>query len=195
MEPIIADKQKPMLQQTSLAELKKGSNGISPLRKVLFLDFDGVMVSDRHQGQLTAIGCPLRDRFGAKFDPVCVEFLKKIIDSTDAGIVVTSTWKMEMGLDGIQQMWHARNLPGRVIGVTPDIDPIHRGNEIAAWLAVYSEECRYAIIDDAPFADFFRQEQLEHLFCVDERTGIDGNTMQLVVEHLIGMGGNNGEKK
>ena len=96
------------------------------MRKILFLDFDGVMVMDRYQTQLMASGSPLRDEHGAKFDPICVEFLKEIIDSTDAGIVVTSTWKMERGLDGMQRMWLARNLPGKVIGITPDIDPIHR---------------------------------------------------------------------
>lgn len=189
MKAIIADKQKQKLQQTPLVELEKGSNGIRPLRKVLFLDFDGVMVTDRYQEQMMATYSPLRDDYGAKFDPICVGFLKQIVDSTDAGIVVTSTWKMERGLDGMQRMWQARHLPGKVIGVTPDIDPIHRGNEIDAWLDAYGEGCRYAIIDDAPFADFFRQEQLEHLFCMDERTGIDGSTMQLVGEHLNGMAG------
>ena len=105
------------------------------MRKILFLDFDGVMVTDRYQDQLVASDNPIRDDYGAIFDPACVEYLQEIIDATDAEIVVTSTWKMNLGLDGIQQMWEARNLPGKVTGVTPDIDPIHRGNEIAAWLA------------------------------------------------------------
>lgn len=154
------------------------------MKKVLFLDFDGVMVTDRYQAQLTAINSPLRDEYGAKFDPVCVENLRHIIDSTDADIVVTSTWKMEMGLDGILQMWDARQLPGKVIGVTPDIDPIHRGNEITAWLDACGEECRYAIIDDCPILDFFNEEQLQHLFKVDERTGLDEETMNKIIEHL-----------
>ena len=81
-------------------------------------------------------------------------------------------------------MWNARHLPGNVIGVTPDIDPIHRGNEIAAWLNVCSEESRYVIIDDTPFMDFFREEQLEFLFRVDERIGIDESTVRKVVEYL-----------
>lgn len=154
------------------------------MKKVLFLDFDGVMVTDRHLMHLTDTRSPLRDEYGAKFDPVCVEYLAQIIDSTDAEIVVTSTWKMERGLDGMQRMWQARNLPGKVIGVTPDIDPIHRGNEIEAWLTTYGEGCRYAIIDDCPILDFFREEQLQHLFKVDERTGLDDATAKAIVEHL-----------
>ena len=154
------------------------------MRKILFLDFDGVIVTDRHQSQLMATNSPLRDEYGAKFDPVCIENLRRIIDSTDADIVVTSTWKMEKGLEGIQRMWQARHLPGKVIGVTPDIDPIHRGNEIEAWLTACGEVCRYAIIDDCPILDFFNEEQLQHLFKVDERTGLDDATAKMIVEHL-----------
>ena len=152
--------------------------------KVLFLDFDGVMVTDRYQAQLMATNSPLRDDYGAVFDPICVENLRQIIDATDAEIVVTSTWKMERGLDGIQKMWQVRQLPGRVTGVTPDIDPIHRGNEIQAWLDAQPDAVRYAIIDDCPILDFFREEQLQHLFKVDERTGLDDATAKAIVEHL-----------
>jgi len=155
-----------------------------PIKMIIFLDFDGVMVTDRYHAQLMATNSPLRDDFGSKFDPVCVENLRRIIDSTDAGIVVTSTWKMTLGLDGIRQMWEARNLPGKVIGVTPDIDPIHRGKEVQAWLDAQTGAVRYAIIDDCPILDFFREEQLPHLFKVDERTGLDEGTSTRVIELL-----------
>ena len=156
--------------------------------KILFLDFDGVMVTERHQTELMTAGSPLQDAYGSLFDPTCVKFLQEIIDSTDAGIVVTSTWKMTMGLDGIQRMWEERNLPGKVIGVTPEIDPIHRGDEIAAWLAAQTGAVRYAILDDCPILDFFREEQLQHLFRVDERTGLDENTASMSIYHLGRLG-------
>ena len=154
------------------------------MRKILFLDFDGVVVTDRYQDEQIASGGVLRDSHGAVFDPVCVENLRLIIDSTDADIVVTSTWKMERGLDGMQRMWQGRHLPGKVVGVTPDIDPIHRGNEIEAWLDAQTAAVRYAIIDDCPILDFFREEQQQHLFKVDERTGLDDATAKAIVEHL-----------
>lgn len=71
-----------------------------------------------------------------------------------------------------------------MIGVTPDIDPTHRGNEIDAWLDAYSEDCQYVIIDDTPFIDFFNKNQLEHLFQVDECTGIDEDTKRSIINHL-----------
>lgn len=155
------------------------------MKNILFLDFDGVMVTDRYQTQLMDDGPQLHvDEYGYKFDPVCVENLRQIIESTDAEIVVTSTWKMERGLSGIQRMWEARHLPGRVIGVTPDIDPIHRGNEIEGWLDANLGAVHYAIIDDCPFTEFFREEQLPFLFKVDERTGLDEETTKKIVENL-----------
>ena len=154
------------------------------MKKIIFLDFDGVLVTDRGQKHQLATNGTLRDEHGALFDPECVKCLKEIIDSTDAEIVVTSTWKMEMGLEGIRQMWSDRDLPGNVIGVTPDIDPIHRGDEIAAWLETFGEDCRYVIIDDTPFTDFFREEQLPHLFKVDEQVGITEVTARQVIAYL-----------
>ena len=151
------------------------------MKKIIFLDIDGVLVTDRGQKSQLATNGTLRDEHGALFDPLSVESLRQIIDSTDAEIVVTSTWKMEMGLEGIRQMWFDRDLPGKVVGVTPDIDPIHRGDEIAAWLDTCGEDCRYAIIDDTPFTDFFREEQHKYLFKVDERIGIDEETVKRII--------------
>ena len=153
-------------------------------KKILFLDFDGVMATDRYQTQLMVSNSPLRDSYGAMFDPACVECLKQIVNCTNAAIVVTSTWKMTMGLEGIQQLWDERDLPGNVIGVTPEIAPIYRGEEIEAWLAEYSTDCRYAIIDDAPFLDFFNEKQQQFLFKVDEQTGLDERTLLKVVKYL-----------
>ena len=148
-------------------------------RKIIFLDFDGVMLTDRHQQ-------PLQDEYGAVFDPACVEQLKQIINSTGADIVVTSTWKIDLGAGGIRMMWTDRHLPGKFIGVTPNINSIHRGEEIAAWLTAHGNDCRYAIIDDCPFTNFFQEEQLSHLFRVDERIGLDEDTAREVIGYLNG---------
>lgn len=151
---------------------------------IIFLDFDGVMVTNRHQQQLAATNRPLQDEYGAVFDPACVACLKTICDSTDADIVVTSTWKIDLGAGGIRIMWDDRHLQGKFRGVTPNIDPIRRGQEIAAWLAAHGSDCHYAIIDDCPFTDFFQEEQLPHLFQVNEHTGLDAETSQKIIDYL-----------
>lgn len=155
------------------------------MKKIIFLDFDGVMVTDKYLTQLMADGYSIEDEYGSFFDSDCVKNLKEIIDLTDAEIVVTSTWKMTLGLDGLQAMWETRNLPGKVVGVTPDIDSVHRGDEIAAWLAVNPSVVSYVIIDDYPILDFFREDQLQHLFKVDEMVGLDEETVKKVIDKLF----------
>ena len=143
------------------------------MEKVIFLDFDGVLATSRYNTQLSEKVQPWTDGFGTLFDPVCVDNMKLIIETTCADIVVTSTWKMKLGLDGIQTMWSERQLPGKVVGVTPDIDVVCRGNEIEAWLAEREKNICYAIIDD--------------VFVVDEWTGLDEGTARSVIEYLNGL--------
>ena len=133
--------------------------------KYLFLDFDGVLNTEFYQDLLMSQGKPFRDKYGPFFDPVAVEQLKRVIDSTYADIVIESSWKY-LGLDAMQEMWSDRQLPGKVIDITPssvsdqwlltvnldDIDPTMghcKGMEIASWLADYAgPDARYVIIDD-----------------------------------------------
>lgn len=131
--------------------------------KYLFLDFDGVLNTEFYQDLLLSLGKQWQDEHGAFFDPEAVKQLRRIIDVTQASIVIESSWKY-LGLKAIQEMWHARHLPGRVIDITPsyasdswlqaaglnETDLTHcKGIEIACWLFDHvSQETRYVIIDD-----------------------------------------------
>lgn len=63
------------------------------LMKVIFLDFDGVMATAHYDNYLNYMGLPENDKYGVVFDPDCIANLKRIIDATEADIVVSSTWK------------------------------------------------------------------------------------------------------
>lgn len=120
--------------------------------KVIFLDFDGVLASMdylRITGSLKneMILETNMDVYGSLFDPRCVLCLQWIIEKTKAKIVVSSVWKF-MGFEKILAMWDKRDLPGKIIDITPNIDGCScRGNEIAQWLQKNNCE-RYIIIDD-----------------------------------------------
>ena len=60
----------------------------SPMDKYLFLDFDGVLNTEFYQDLLMSQGSPYRDKHGLFFDPVAVEQLKRVIDSTHADIII-----------------------------------------------------------------------------------------------------------
>ena len=120
-------------------------------RKIIFLDFDGVLNTEHCQGLLQYQGKPWQDEYGAFFDPNAVKQMKRIIDATGADIVVESSWKY-LGLDTMKELWEVRNLPGKIIDITPssvsnehllDVDLenidtaiLHcKGMEIASWLS------------------------------------------------------------
>jgi hypothetical protein len=104
--------------------------------KIIFLDIDGVICVN----WIDQI-----DEFGHGFNNDYVKNLQTIIEKTDAKIVISSTWR-KSGLPEMQRMWEMRNLPGKVIDITPVLWT-KRGEEIAEYLR--ENPCdSYAIIDD-----------------------------------------------
>ena len=176
-------------------------------KPLLFLDFDGVLNTERHYAELKGNGQPYKDKYGPLFDPEAVANLQKIIKATDARIVVSSSWRY-LGLEELQRMWHDRNLSGNIVGITPlhtdddklletdlsQLDVItaemfssSRGSEIKAYfdevLEVSSESQRYIILDD--LKDVL-PEQEDHFIRIDPIVGITREDVERVVK-IIGM--------
>lgn len=152
-------------------------------KKIIFLDFDGVMDTSFMKISLTKERQALSDEYGLLFDEKCVENLKKIIDATNADIVVTSSWKLDMSLEKLQEMWKHRKLPGKVVGVTPNLIG-SRSEEISAWLEAHGgTDLRYVIIDDMS-ADYFDSPVAEHLINVNPYIGLDSKTADIVIKYL-----------
>lgn len=118
--------------------------------KVIFLDFDGVL-NVIPQGH---------DDFGGIFHPEFVENLGRIIEETDAKLIISSSWR-HMGLERLNRMWEQRGYPGEIIGITPDLrwgtpeeklepgeQKYVRGDEIQAILDQYYQITNYVILDD-----------------------------------------------
>ncbi len=150
-----------------------------PVRKIIFLDFDDVMTTTKYCLLLNRQNLPEKDEFGVLFDSDCIAAFKHVLDETKAEIVISSSWKSDMSLVEIQRMWKERNLPGMPMDVTPTISR-HRGDEIAAWLTLCPDPCRYVIIDDEQ-REQFNTDQLSHLVTTD---GYDGLTMPLAEEAI-----------
>ena len=117
-------------------------------RPVIFLDFDGVLNTERHQARLAVEGKPNTDAWGPLFDPSAVENLRLIIDNTDAAIVISSSWRYAHRLGSLRMMWEVRELPGEIISTIPcGATYISRGEDIECWLDKYGRP-DYVIIDD-----------------------------------------------
>ena len=160
------------------------------MKKVIFLDIDGVLSprwwdSDKQS-----------DNYGCLFDAKAVANLAKIVEETDAEIVISSSWK-DMGLVELQNMWRDRDLPGKIVDITPDymsdelllkedsadMDYLYeRGSEIQGWLLLHGDDVsRYVIIDDM---DDILPEQQSHFLQTDPEFGITNDDVKKVV-HLL----------
>ena len=64
--------------------------------KIIFLDFDGVMVTAYQDYVLAKERKADNDEYRTVFDPNSIRNLKHIIDMTGADIVVTFSWKYLM---------------------------------------------------------------------------------------------------
>ena len=140
-----------------------------------------------------------KDKYGYAFDPRAVANLKRIVEETGADIVMSSSWKC-MGLSQVQEMWSGRNLPGKIIGITPSsgndetllddgtdsIDRFHiRGEEIKEWLTKHGKRVsHYVIIDDM---DNMLSEQQSHFVQTNPEVGITEDDADNAVKILNGL--------
>jgi hypothetical protein len=153
------------------------------VNKILFLDFDGVLNTEHYQGLLQYQGKPWQDEYGAFFDPKAVKQLKRIIDATDADIVIESSWKY-LGLDAMKELWEVRNLPGTIIDITPSLLGKNKGVEIASWLSKYAkQDIRYVIIDDEYV---ILDSQLSHFILANPYEGITEEQANRAISILNG---------
>ena len=153
------------------------------MKKIIFLDFDGVLNTEHYQSLLQYQGKPWQDEYGAFFDPNAVKQLKRIIDATDADIVVESSWKY-LGLDAMKELWKVRNLPGTIIDITPSLLGKNKGVEIASWLSKYAkQDIRYVIIDDEYV---ILDSQLPHFILTNPYEGITEEQANRAISILNG---------
>ena len=119
---------------------------------IIFLDFDGVLIN--RQSWLMASGSH------AMAHRPCVDALNRIIEATEASIVVSSTsriGKSAMELHFILKGW---GVQGRVLGKTPQITTGRgkvlvsrpRGEEIERWLDAEGWDEPFVILDDEGIA-------------------------------------------
>jgi len=96
--------------------------------KIIFLDIDGVLNSVEsckdHQDKGIFDDVPHRTH---------ISCLNKIIEATNAKVVISSVWRKSASSLHILRLLSVLGFKGNVIGSTPIIDDF-RGNEIQAWI-------------------------------------------------------------
>lgn len=147
--------------------------------KVIFLDIDGVMISQRSV-QLLNVPILKRD-MGLSY--LARRNLRTLIRQTDARIVITSSWRGggEM-YEAIKSCLARNGTP--VYDETPILDlwADDRSDEIAAWLGSHPAE-RYVVLDDSPCFDH-REEVRQHWVQVNYATGLSRANIRAALSFL-----------
>ncbi len=119
------------------------------MRKLIFLDIDGVLCTGNHMQKLSDNG----EKWFKALDPECVSRFNKLVAETGADVVVSSTWRLSHGSHGrLAEELLGKGVVANIIGMTPilhnrNLDAT-RGDEIAAWIAGNKFDGKFVIIDD-----------------------------------------------
>lgn len=136
------------------------------MRKILFLDVDGVLNSWKTGG-----------RYALKRS--CLKRLQKIVEETNCEIVLSSTWRRdEYALKRLRRVLNYRNIV--IEDCTIYIPSGPRGLEIAEWIKRNNVD-KYAILDDD--SDML-DEQLRCFFQTDGEVGLSDTITYRVIYHL-----------
>ena len=115
--------------------------------KIIFLDFDGVLNSEKY---LHSCG-----QFGVVLDPSRLILLEQTVKATGAQIVLSSSWREHWGQTlsacdetgiTINKIFNEHGL--KVFDKTPKLGT-RREQEIAAWLKNHPEPENFVVLDDA----------------------------------------------
>lgn len=127
--------------------------------KVIFLDVMGVLVHSEtvHLGDRTGESWNSSFYHAATVDPACVLRVRRIIDATEARIVVASDWRRhDFQVTALRRAFLTSGVDRLALrtmftGNTPLIDA-NRTAEVSAWLAEHHDVTKYVILNDDPVA-------------------------------------------
>jgi HAD domain in Swiss Army Knife RNA repair proteins len=129
--------------------------------KVIFLDIDGPLNPNeniyRIKNRKQKLGQPghvtLKEQ--EEWLPRACENFNKIIEATNALVVISSTWRQFHSITELQALFIKNNVRGLIYGITPIehnsaliVPGATRGSEIGLWLQNHQEVDRYVILDD-----------------------------------------------
>jgi hypothetical protein len=137
------------------------------LMRVIFLDIDGVLNCKR---------TPNPRKLPYVIDPVLLERLLRLLDRSDAKVVLSSTWRYDPA-----GLFSARRLGVPFIDVLPDMPGQPRRDEILAWLVAHPDTNRFAVIDD-------EDDELDELplFQPNPATGLTDEIVEGLAAYLSG---------
>lgn len=162
--------------------------------RVIFLDCDGVLNSNQffQQDKEPIPATSNSMKFGVgQLDPKGLALIDKLVDATDAKIVISSSWRHIWSFQEIAEMFGDAGFKNQhaIIDQTGTSKNGHRGAEIKEWLdldrerAALGEEqtTSYVIIDDDTDFD---TDQMQFFVRTNQQTGIKPKDVQKAISIL-----------
>lgn len=129
--------------KNTVSEAKVTTNNLPT--KIIFLDIDGVLNCERTVLSQSGRGYHY-------LDPVVIGMIRALVDTVEAKIVVSSTWRLSGSFEVVDKLTVAgfHTMDFHFDAITPILkDAIgFRGNEIIQWLNKHPEVTHYICIDD-----------------------------------------------
>lgn len=157
--------------------------------KVIFLDIDGVLNHENHYKWLTETDEPTplqRVHPYSEFNPESCKILNRIIDETNAKIVLSSTWRLD-GIPYMNNIFKHVGIFHELYDITPSLahkydTTLCRGKEIDKWLSKHLEVTKYVILDDDTDME---EHQLPFFIKTDPyKDGLNNEVANKVIEIL-----------
>lgn len=151
------------------------------MKKIIFLDIDGVMNSEVDYLLAEARGdLETAKEEAHEISKRCMDLLNELISNTGAEVVISSVWRYGETVESMQAMFDSKGFSGKIIGLTPRLGHGNlRGNEILQWikdnesyLGCYSDFESYVIFDDDSDMLYW---QRENFILIDGYTGLTYN--------------------
>jgi hypothetical protein len=136
--------------------------------RIIFLDIDGVLNCENayRSGECQYQEWIWEDGRKDHYQRFCVrskKLLNRLIEETDAKIVISSTWR-HSGIEFMRKVWEMEEMSGEIIGITPSLRAkglrVPRGMEIDHYL---KEDLKFSHIN---WDEIIQKEYME-------KTGVD----------------------
>lgn len=135
------------------------------MRKIIFLDIDGVLALADQWGKDVYTPCGV-DAY--PFSTKCVDIFNEILNETGAEIVLTSDWKLFYDLHAMKCLfrWNevakgpftfTQDIHVDRLKLSEDVKPRKRAVEILEWIK-NNQVDRYVVIDDLPLENWFTED-------------------------------------
>lgn len=157
--------------------------------KFIFLDIDGVLNSEIYA--LHCLNNNIKMTANEPIDERNIKHLNHIIEKTKAKVIISSSWRLSQSYQILAEFLHQKGFVGEVIGATPNLRGIERGNEILEFIRVYCEKSNietyykdfkdYVIIDDD---DDMLYIQRNNFIQTDPYCGLTATLAQNAIEIL-----------